>query len=386
MTVTQAGISLETAVKLAPRGSTIRVMPGHYMIHNLVVDKPLTIKGEEFPTIDGGGAGEGIRVSANGVTISGLRITGTGVSYTQDRAAIRVTGDDCRIIGNHIDHSLYGIYLAKSNGCRIEGNRLTASGRTEAASGNGIHLWTSRGVTIASNTISQFRDGIYFEFVHDTRVEGNVSERNLRYGLHFMYSDDCEYIGNAFRSNGAGVAVMYTKRVHMARNRFEMNRGSSAYGLLLKEIEDSRIEHNVFASNTTGLYADGADRIRAISNTFILNGWAVKLGGSTLDGLFTRNDFIDNTFDVSTNSRDPSTRFEGNYWSAYAGYDLDRNGIGDVGHPPVRLFAVIIERNPQSVILMRSLLSQMLDAAERVMPALTPQLFVDPKPYMKKVA
>jgi len=112
----------------------------------------------------------------------------------------------------------------------------------------------------------------------------------------------------------------------------------------------------------------------------------VKLGGSTTDGHFTRNDFLDNTFDVTTSSREPSTTFEGNYWSSYAGYDLNRDGVGDVPHPPVRLFAVIIERNPQSVILMRSMLSQILDVAERVMPALTPRLFLDVKPAMRKVA
>jgi nitrous oxidase accessory protein len=149
-------------------------------------------------------------------------------------------------------------------------------------------------------------------------------------------------------------------------------------------VEDSRIEHNFFVNNTTGLYADGADRVKAISNTFIQNGWAVKLGGSTIDGSFLRNDFIDNTFDVTTNTREPSTKFEGNFWSSYAGYDLNRDGVGDVPHPPVRLFALIIERNPQSVILMRSLLAQILDVAERVMPALTPQLFVDPNPAMRR--
>jgi nitrous oxidase accessory protein len=241
-------------------------------------------------------------------------------------------------------------------------------------------------VTIARNRVTGFRDGIYFEFVHNTHVIGNVSEGNLRYGLHFMYSDDCDYVANTFRRNGAGVAVMYTKRVHMVRNRFEKNWGSSAYGLLLKEIADSRIEQNVFTENTTGLYADGADRIKATQNQFIRNGWGVKVGGSTLDGLFTANNFIDNTFDVTTNSREPSTKFTGNYWSSYSGYDLDRDGTGDVPHAPVRLFAVIVERSPQAVVLMRSILAGLLDAAERAMPALTPQLFVDPRPSMRRIA
>ena len=385
--VSPSGITLLRALDIVKPGGVIVVTPGNYAVRNVTVARPVTISGRGFPTLDAGGDGEVLKVIADNVTLQGLRLTGTGMSYTQDRASLRISGArNCSILDNKFDHVLYGIYLAKVTKCRIEGNTLAASGKTEAQSGNGIHLWTSNEVTIARNRVTGFRDGIYFEFVHNTHVIGNVSEGNLRYGLHFMYSDDCDYVANTFRRNGAGVAVMYTKRVHMVRNRFEKNWGSSAYGLLLKEIADSRIEQNVFTENTTGLYADGADRIKATQNQFIRNGWGVKVGGSTLDGLFTANNFIDNTFDVTTNSREPSTKFTGNYWSSYSGYDLDRDGTGDVPHAPVRLFAVIVERSPQAVVLLRSILAGLLDAAERAMPALTPQLFVDPRPSMRRIA
>jgi nitrous oxidase accessory protein len=384
--VSTSGVSMSRAVDLVRPGGVIVVEPGTHAARNVIVAKPMTIIGRGSATLDAGGDGEVLKITSDDVTVENVRFTGTGVSYTQDRAAVRITGaKNCRILNNTFDHVLYGVYLAKVTKCRIEGNVLRASGKTEATSGNGIHLWTSREITIADNRVSGFRDGIYFEFVHDTEVVKNVSEGNLRYGLHFMYSDDCEYVTNVFRRNGAGVAVMYTKRVHMVGNRFENNWGSSAYGLLLKEIADSRIEKNIFTENTTGLYADGADRIRATGNKFVRNGWGVKVGGSTLDGLFTGNDFIDNTFDVTTNSQAPSTKFVGNYWSTYSGYDLDRDGTGDVPHAPVRLFAVIVERSPQAVVLMRSVLVGLLDAAERAMPALTPQLFVDSRPSMRRI-
>jgi len=384
--VSVGGVALADALRSVKTGGVVLIKPGHYIASEVIIQRPVKIYGEAFPTLDGGGKGEVLRIIADDVTVEGLTLTGTGVSYTQDRAAIRVTNvGNCRIAGNRFENNLYGIYLAKVTSCEVAGNILRASGKTEATSGNGIHLWSSREIRIHDNRVSGFRDGIYFEFVHNTTVSRNVSEKNLRYGLHFMYSDDCEYIGNVFRNNGAGVAVMYTKRVHMVANRFEKNWGSSAYGLLLKEIADSRIERNVFEENTTGLYADGADRIRATGNDFNRNGWAVRVGGSTLNGLFTANNFVDNTFDVTTNSQDPSTKFEGNYWNAYKGYDLDRNGIGDVPHAPVRLFAVIVEKNPQSIVLMRSALVSILDMAERAMPSLTPALFVDARPAMKRL-
>jgi len=77
--------------------------------------------------------------------------------------------------------------------------------------------------------------------VHDSDIRDNLSTGNLRYGMHFMYSDDCRYTNNVFRKNGSGVAVMFTKRVQMVGNRFEDNWGPAAYGLLLKEISDSRL-------------------------------------------------------------------------------------------------------------------------------------------------
>jgi nitrous oxidase accessory protein len=379
--------TIASGVSLVRRGGLVIVKRGVYLEHGIRINRPMAVVGEGGPVIDGEGKGEIILVNADSVTLSGLHLKRVGVSYTQDRAAIRVSNaSGCDISGNRIDEALYGIYLAKVNDCRIERNVMTASGKTESTSGNGIHLWTARGIRIAGNTVRGYRDGIYFEFVHDTEVLRNVSEGNIRYGLHFMYSDDCSYTGNTFRRNGSGVAVMYTNRVHMTANRFEDNWGSAAYGLLLKEINDSRLEKNVFVNNTAGLIADGANRIQATANVFERNGWAVKVEGSTVDGRFRSNIFLRNTFDVTTNSRDPSSEFEGNYWDEYRGYDLDRDGIGDVPHAPVRLFAVIVERSPQAIVLLRSALVALLDAAERAMPVLTPRLLVDPKPAMRRTA
>jgi nitrous oxidase accessory protein len=241
-------------------------------------------------------------------------------------------------------------------------------------------------VTIVDNRVRGHRDGIYFEFVHDTEVRGNLSERNLRYGLHFMYSDDCKYAGNTFTRNGAGVAVMYTRRVEMVGNRFEQSWGGAAYGLLLKEISDARLERNRFYRNSTGLFADGTTRLVATGNDFVDNGWAFRLDANAQEGTVTRNNFIGNTFDVSTNGRENGTVFSGNYFDDYAGYDLDRDGVGDVPHRPVRLFSLIVERNEPSLILLRSFFVGLLDAAERLIPALTPETLVDARPAMRRVS
>lgn len=57
------------------------------------------------------------------------------------------------------------------------------------------------------------RDGIYLEFADNCEITNNQSIDNLRYGLHFMFSNDDIYRGNIFENNGAGVAVMFSKEL-----------------------------------------------------------------------------------------------------------------------------------------------------------------------------
>ena len=380
-----AATSIAQAIRAAKPGDRIVIPRGVHREPTIVVDKPLTIIGEAGAVLDGANATHILRIEADDVTVRGLSFANVAVSHVEDRAAIRVGAvSRCVIEDNRVDNAFFGIYLAGTTGCRIARNTLAARGRTEDASGNGIHLWTARDIEVLGNRIGGHRDGIYLEFAHGAVVRDNVSERNVRYGLHFMYSDDCSYSSNEFRGNLAGVAVMYTKRVTMTRNRFEDNWGPAAFGLLLKEIYDSRLEDNVFARNTTALVADGATRLTARGNLFANNGWAVKLLASTQAAELEGNSFVANTFDVATNSRGSGNTLRGNYWDQYEGYDLDRDGRGDVPHRPVRLFSLIIENHEPTIVLLRSPLIALLDRAERLLPSLTPETLADASPLMRR--
>jgi len=378
--------SVRAALRIVARGGTIIVHPGTYRDTTITVPIPVTILGEGLPVLDGESKRQIMTVSADSVTIRGLNFRNVGVAYTEDLAAIKVIrARDCVIADNRIDNAFFGIYLQEASNCLVDRNVITAAHLRDATSGNGIHLWHSRDITIVGNKISGQRDGIYFEFVRQAHVRNNLSENNIRYGLHFMFSDSCDYETNTFRHNGAGVAVMYTHNVRMVGNRFVDNVGAAAYGLLLKEISDSQLLNNLFARNTSGLYADGATRLNARHNTFLDNGWALKLQSSTEDAVFADNNFSGNTFDVSTNSRSTSSIFSGNYWSSYKGYDLNRDGKGDVPYHPVRLASVVVAQYEPALILLRSNFLELLDAAERVIPALTPATLVDAAPSMRWV-
>jgi nitrous oxidase accessory protein len=198
-----------------------------------------------------------------------------------------------------------------------------------------------------------------------------------------MFSNDDAYITNIFRQNGAGVAVMFTKRVKMFNNTFEDNWGDAAYGLLLKEISDSYIINNRFKGNTSGIYMEGTNRIEVKNNTFINNGWGMKIQASCMDNTIKENNFLSNTFDVSTNGSLVLNKFEQNYWDKYEGYDLNKDNTGDVPYRPLSLFSVIVEQNPPAMLLFRSFIVTLLDRSEKIIPTLTPDNFIDETPLMK---
>lgn len=376
--------TLGAAVAQATPGATIRVGAGTYVEPTVIVRVPdLAIVGEGWPVLDGEGKHEILVIRAPGVTVRGLTFINTGISQMQDRAALRVAETtDCRIEDNRFRDALFAIYLQRTTGCLVRGNDIRAAGAEETRNGNGVHLWYSPGTRVIDNTIRGQRDGIYFEFSTGSVASGNVSEGNRRYGLHFMFSDSCRYERNTFRGNGAGVAVMYSKHVVMDGNGFLDATGSGAYGLLLKEIGDASLVRNRFEGNSVGLFLEGVNRVEVRDNDFRRNGWAIRLMADAQQARVTGNLFSGNAFDVATNSRAVSGDFDGNWWDAYQGHDLDRDGTGDVPFRPVRLFALVVEKHPEALMMLRSPVSTLLDVAERVFPVLTPPL-ADTRPLMR---
>ncbi len=378
--------NLKNVIEKLSDGATLIIKPGIYKVDNIKITKQISIVGENFPVIEGNNKDEVFTITANNVTIRGLVIKNAGVSFLEENAAIKLNEvSGCLIENNILQNNFFGIYLSKSFNCVVRNNKIEANNQNETNSGNGIHLWYSKSITIEGNEIYGHRDGIYFEFVRHSLIVNNVSKRNLRYGLHFMFSDSCTYIKNVFEKNGAGVAVMYTRFVKMRENKFINNWGPASFGILLKELNDCLIEKNYFYKNTNGLYLEGCNRITVIENDFIENGWGIKLMANSMNNYFFDNNFIANSFDVMTNSRNSFNQFSRNYWSRYSGYDLDKDGFGDVSYRPVNMFSVLVEKQLASMILIHSLFIELLNIAENIVPSLTPVDLIDQKPRMRKI-
>ena len=379
-------VPLQMIIDRSTSGDTIQ-LSGQFRLHNLAITKPITLMGVNGATLESDSAGDIIQINAtNHVVISGFTFKNVPVSFLKEFAAVTLTkATDCCISDNTFVDNFFGIYLSDSKRIVIERNSLTGANKTMSYTGNGIHLWNSREVSINHNYIFGHRDGIYFEYARQIDVQYNHSERNLRYGIHFMFSDSCTYSHNDFISNAAGIAVMYTNHVTMTDNLFQDSWGAAAYGLLLKDIKDSKVLNNRLVRNSVAFQMEGCDRIQIEGNSLIDNGWAMRIMANCTDNKIIGNDFVGNSFQVATNSRIIYNVFDGNYWSIYAGYDLNKDGFGDVPFRPVSLYGLVVEQRPPSIILMRSLLVEVLNLAERLIPTITPETLMDSHPAMKRL-
>lgn len=364
-------------------GDTIEVSSSQIITSPVLIKKSIHLIGKNNPILDGKGLGKMLYVLASHVEVSGFVLKDSQISYLDDVSAIRVVAvSDVYIHHNKLINNAYGVYLAKARNCRIENNEIIGVNRGDTESGNGIHIWSGKEHFIINNKLSKNRDGIYFEFVTDSKIIGNDSFDNSRYGLHFMFSHRNTYRHNRFTRNSAGVAVMYSKSILMDNNEFSNSVGGGSYGLLLKEISLSEIINNKFLNNSIGVYIEGTTKSHFMGNLFKNNARALRiLGNSDLNKL-EGNIFLQNSFELATNSSVSQNLFEKNYWSKYSGYDLNGDGFGDVPHRPVSLSSILTESINSSFVFIHSPLFFLLDSIESALPTFGPENLLDKTPLM----
>jgi nitrous oxidase accessory protein len=383
------GASISSVLRQVAPGDTVRLTGTEYR-ENLVIDVPIVLTGDDLPTIRGGYQGNVVHVTAPGTVLDGLHISEAAPLLTKDMACVLVEADSVTVRNSVISESLHGIYVKGGNAAVIEGNRV--QGRLdliEADRGNGIHLWNSEGNRIADNEIFDVRDGIYFSFAHETTVERN-HVHDVRYGLHYMYSNRNTFSDNRFESNVAGAALMYSEDILFSRNSFARCRGYRAYGILLQSMKNVTATSNLVLDNSRGFFLNNATGNRFEHNDVGDNDLAIQLNGGCEDNQFLANNFLDNLSELLLDVSDRGTRWAdesgGNYWSRYRGYDLDRDGVGDVPFNIQNVFQVMETRVPEARFYLLSPAAKLLETAERALPILNLSNAEDPRPLMQPLA
>lgn len=381
-------------IAAARPGDTLLIPAGIYREH-IRIDKPLRLVAERGAIIDGGSSGDIVEIAAPDVTLRGFTIRNTGIDLDKENAAVRVLAPRAAVENNTLEDILFGIDLREAPNCVVRGNRVGGKDLDIARRGDGIRLWRADNAIIEGNTIHDGRDAILW-YSTGVTVRNNRSYR-CRYGLHLMFSDDVTIEGNELSENSVGVYIMYSKMVRITGNRLLRNRGPSGYGIGLKETDLFSVQANVIAGNRIGIYLDGSPFTTEAPGEFSRNTIAYNDVGITFmpavrGNELTENNFIDNIEQVSVGGRGDlaANRFwkgeRGNFWTDYAGYDENRDGVGDFVHETQTLFDDLMDREPKLRILLFSPAQQAVEFVGRALPAVLPEpKFTDEVPLMRPV-
>lgn len=388
----QESASIEALIAAAEPGATLRVPAGTY--HGpLVVRKSVVLEGGDEATIDGGGEGTVVEIVAEGVVFRGFHVTGSGSDVTTESAAIRVSAGRAVIERNRVDDALFGIDLQGAPGSVVRQNTVRGKDVEPGRRGDGIRLWWSHDTIVDSNDVDGSRDMVFWYSEGLTIRENRV--RNSRYGLHFMYSHDTTLSRNDLQRNSVGVYLMYSNRIRLVDNEMSNNRGASGYGIGLKDCDAITLEGNNLLSNRVGLYIDNSpssvDSTGLIkSNMIAFNEIGLLATPNTHDNVITANAFLENEQQAATHGRGTlmnntfSSEGIGNFWSDYAGFDRDGDGIGDFDHRPQSLFSAMMADVPNLRLFVHSPAQQAIEFTARALPELRPEpTLVDSAPLVR---
>ena len=392
----EASFDLQAAIDAAQPGAVIEVPPGAYH-GNFVIEKPLTLQGIDWPILDGDNQGHVLEVKeAPGVTIRGFIIRNSGARLAKEHAGVAVDKSPGLVVEyNRLENTLFGVYIKESAGSRIAYNQISSKDLAVPARGDGIRVWYSQDSEVIGNRVDRVRDVVLW-YNNGSVIRDNVVT-NGRYGLHFMYSDDNRVENNYIMRNSVGAFLMYSRRLTLRQNIFAYNRGPSGYGLGLKDMDGIEASDNLFSSNRVGMYFDNSPWSVDVSqhftrNAFLYNDIGLLFAPSVKRNSFSQNTFVDNLEQVGlTGSGTFQDNYftvadQGNFWSDYAGFDADGDGIGDLPYVSQSLFENMMDRNPQLRLFQLSPAQQAIDLAARAFPIFQPSpKFTDEAPLMAPV-
>ncbi|MCR4269257.1 nitrous oxide reductase family maturation protein NosD [Nitratireductor sp. ZSWI3] len=419
--VAPAAAPLQAIVDTAAEGDVIVLRSGTHR-GPVEIGKTLTLDGDPGARIEGDGSGSVVVVAAKGVIVRDLEIAGSGRDLEAMDAGVFVTkaGQGSLIENNDIIGNLYGIYLHGARDAIARGNRIVGlrEGRSNEA-GNGISVWNAPGAKVIDNDIRYGRDGIYVVTSRNNLFEDNRF-RDLRFAVHYMYTNDSVIRGNRSLGNAVGFAIMYSDRLTITGNRSD---GDRDHGLLLNYANGSQIAGNVVLGRlqpaerwrNAGRLAGTAHapvgavepvpsqaagmRLGPEKCVFMYNANRNRFRGNRFEGCqigihFTAgsegNEIAGNAFIanrnqvkyVGTRNLDWSSGGRGNFWSDNPAFDLDGDGLADNPYRPNDLVDKVLWTAPSAKILLTSPATQVIRWAQSQFPAVLPGGVVDSFPLM----
>jgi nitrous oxidase accessory protein len=353
----------------------------------ILIEKSIQLLGQAGTVIQGNDRGSVVTVRAPHVTLRNLTITGSGLSLEQQDSGVFLekSANNTVLEDNVVTNNLIGIYVSGAKNSRVYRNHIV--GRKDLRMnerGNGVQIWNAPGTVIEENLIEFGRDGIFVTTSSKNSFIGNRM-RNLRFAIHYMYTNNSEVSGNISTGNHIGYALMSSARLTVRNNLSEQDRdrgfllnyvnrldmagnavrGGSEKCIFIYNSHKNKIQQNLLSDCLIGIhFTAGSQRNKIFNNAFIANQTQVKY--------------------VGTRWLEWSHNGVGNYWSDHVAFDLDKNGIADAIYRPNDLTDQVIWKYPSARLLMNSPAVQVLKYAQSQFPALHPGGVVDSAPLMQE--
>lgn len=383
----QPGAALQTAIAGAAPGDVLTLDPGVYD-GPLTLDHAVTIDGQGKAIIDGGGKGTVITITGDDVTLRGLQVRNSGSLDQEIDSGIKIVKGAHRALieNNLLTDNMHGVDVHGGIDCVVRGN--TVIGRQNphmVERGNGFYVWNAPGTVIEDNTVRYGRDGIFSNTSKRDTYRNNLF-RDLRFAVHYMYTNDSEVSGNISIGNHLGYAIMFSNKVIVKNN---MSLGDRDHGVMLNFANYSDIAGNLVRGGTekcTFIY--NANHNLIVGNRF--EGCAIGIhftAGSEKNAL-SSNAFIGNQTQVKyVGTRDIEWSLEGrgNFWSDHPAFDLNGDGIADSPFRPNDLMDHILWSQPAASLLMGSPAVQLIRWSQASFPAILPGGVVDSHPLMSPI-
>ena len=382
--VTPGQGTLQLAINAAQSGDILRLTEGTYS-GSVNIDRSLTLLGNKKSIIDGEGTDHVVIVSAPNVLIKGLTLQNSGNDLNTEDSAIFVTekGDQARIENNYFEHNLIGVYLKGPDSAVVSDNVIIGSQFHRVNDrGNGVYLWNTPGSVVKNNHIRYGRDGIFVNVSRDNVFHGNRMQ-DLRFAVHYMYTNNSTISNNISTNNDVGYALMFSHHIIAKNNR---SVGDHKRGLFFNFTNHSVIEYNHVSGGTEKcVFIYNANYNQINNNNFEDCQVGIHFtAGSEQNEIFS-NAFINNRTQVKyvgTRYLEWSKNGYGNYWSDNVTFDIDGNGIADQSYRPNDLVDQIVWRHPMAKLLLNSPSVQLLKWAQSEFPGLHPGGVTDSAPLM----
>ena len=385
VTVLPEAGAFAAALARAGHNDTLVLAPGTHR-GPVVIDRSITVVGEAGSIVDGGGQGKVITVAAPMVAVRGLTVVNSGETLASEDSGIFVTadGDGAAIENNRLEGNLIGVYLKGPENALVRGNTIT--GRQDlrvSERGNGIQLWNTPGSIVEGNDIRFGRDGIFVTTSRNNAFRDNRLQ-DLRFAIHYMYTNESEVSGNVSRGNHIGYALMFSRAVEVRGN---LSEGDRDRGMLLNYANNSNIHGNVVrggAKKCVFIYNANMNSIH--NNRFENCDIGIHFTAGSEQNRITDNAFIASRTQVKyvgTRHVEWSADGRGNYWSDNVAFDLDGDGIADRPYQPNDLVDQIVWRHPLAKLLLNSPALQVLRWSQSEFPALHPGGVTDSAPLMR---